>query len=257
MSKSQSILQAENLFFSYGEQTILENISCTFSGSEFVLIAGPNGAGKSTLLKLLGGILEQRAGTVLLNGERLNQLNRRRISRQIAYLPQNMEFPLHLLVRDFLYFARYPHRNFWHGFSNEDIRAVAEAAKSFNLEDFLHKSILEISGGEQRRVLLAGLAARRADCYLLDEPLNNLDPHSALQVALFLKQLKNQGKTILVVSHDFNFLWNLADRLLLIKNGRIVYDGQRRFIKELFWKVFDAEFKIIRENEQEFLIVDV
>lgn len=206
----------------HGRRTILGPLDLTLASGEFVGIVGPNGAGKSTLLRVLSGSLPPTAGSGSLFGEAL-PLSRRAapaVRSRLAFLPQRHETApeLPFTVRDVVEFGRA-------GLSDPDDGAVAEAIRVMELEGFERRLYHELSGGEQQKVQLARLWARRAELLLLDEPTAGLDPDRRERLTEAVQRLAGDGRTVVMVTHDIHDLPPACSRVLLLRAGQLVADG--------------------------------
>lgn len=219
-------LQADSLDFVYGETPVLRGVTLRVGPGERVALLGRNGAGKSTLLRLLSGTLAPTGGGVTLGGTALDALNRRAVARQMAVVPQDVRVPFAFTVREVVALGRTAHIPFLHGESRRDREAVERALRLLRLDEMAERPYTTLSGGEQQRVVLAMAVAQEPRVLLLDEPTVHLDVAHQVE-ALRLTRLLNreQGVTILAAVHDLNLAALFFERLLLLKDGRIVADG--------------------------------
>ncbi len=214
------MIEARNLRFSYGEREVLRGISLEVGEGEFVSILGPNGAGKSTLLKCLAGIL--RCDGVFLKDRPLKDYSPRELSRILAYVPQRVE-PGFLTVFDTVLLGRRPYMGLTP--SEKDLEVVEEALKRLGIEDLALKRTNEISGGELQKVSIARALAQEPEILLMDEPTNNLDLKSQLEVMRLARDFAKEGRTVIVVMHDVNLALRFAKRFVFMKDGKIIADG--------------------------------
>ena len=212
------ILAAENVSLS-GR---LSSISTAFRPGEVTAICGPNGAGKSTLLACLAGLLEPGEGAVALDGEPLADMRAEARAQAIGYLPQTPEIAWDVSVEVLISLGRIP----WRGApAGETQDAIDTAIASMDIEDFRHRPVSHLSGGERARVLMARVLATRPQWLLADEPLANLDlGHAASLIARFRDQAA-AGRGVVLVLHDLATAMNHADRVLVLDRGRLVTDG--------------------------------
>ncbi len=213
-----SQLAAQALTLRYGTRAVLRDVSLTLQAGQLTVLLGPNGAGKSTLLRALAGLQAAEAGRVLLAGGDLAALPPARRAQQIGYLPQRPDCAWALRLADMVALGRLPWRD-------RDAGAVAAALALCDLTDKAERSVHSLSGGEFMRGMLAQLFAGRPRFLLLDEPLAGLDP--AHQFAL-LAQLKTQaeaGAAVLLALHDLPLAFRMADRVVVLQDGRVVAQG--------------------------------
>lgn len=237
------IIEIKDLYFSYKDSgaPVLKNINLKIEKNEFIGIIGQTGSGKSTLVKQLNGLLKPDKGQVLLNGIDIfsnikeTQKARFKIGMVLQY-PEDQLFA-ETVFKDIAFGPE----NI--GLSQKEVRAqVLNAAKFVGLsEDILDRSPFEISGGEKRRVAIAGIIAMNPDVLVLDEPSASLDPNGR---KLLLSQIKRyheeQHKTIILISHNMEDIVNLADRVLVLENGEIKVDEST---KKLFSESSYEELK--------------
>lgn len=237
------IIEIKDLYFSYKDSgaPVLKNVNLKIEKNEFIGIIGQTGSGKSTLVKQLNGLLKPDKGQVLLNGIDIfsnikeTQKARFKIGMVLQY-PENQLFA-ETVFKDIAFGPE----NI--GLSRNEVRAqVLNAAKFVGLsEDILDRSPFEISGGEKRRVAIAGIIAMNPDVLVLDEPSASLDPNGR---KLLLSQIKRyheeQHKTVILISHNMEDIVNLADRVVVLENGEIKVDEST---KKLFSESSYEELK--------------
>ena len=202
------------------------NIDVEFSirNKEYVVILGKSGAGKSMTAKILAGIEKIGSGKIFLKGKDITYLPPEK--RGISYLPQsNTLFP-HMTVFENLEFPLKIRRIKFHK------EKLKEISNKFSIERILHKKPSDISGGEAQRVALARTILSDPEVIILDEPLNSLDFFSKVELIEFLKKLKGD-KTVIHITHDPIEAKKLADRILHMENGKILFSGSwKEFIEE-------------------------
>lgn len=237
------IIEIKDLYFSYKDSgaPVLKNINLKIEKNEFIGIIGQTGSGKSTLVKQLNGLLKPDKGHVLFNGIDIfsnikeTQKARFKIGMVLQY-PEDQLFA-ETVFKDIAFGPE----NI--GLSQNEVRAqVLNAAKFVGIsEDILDRSPFEISGGEKRRVAIAGIIAMNPDVLVLDEPSASLDPNGR---KLLLSQIKRyheeQHKTVILISHNMEDIVNLADRVVVLENGEIKVDEST---KKLFSESSYEELK--------------
>ncbi|KHK93134.1 ABC transporter ATP-binding protein [Novosphingobium malaysiense] len=205
-----------------GVKERLEALTLALNPGEITAICGPNGAGKSTLLSCLAGLLELDAGHVALDGEWLGRLRPQARARALGYLPQSPEVAWDVSVEVLISLGRLP----WRGApASEAQAAIDDAIAAMDLEDFRHRPVSQLSGGERARALMARVLATRPGWLLADEPLANLDlAHAAALVHRFCEQAA-AGRGVVLVLHDLSMAMNHADRVVVLDKGRLAADG--------------------------------
>ncbi|MBN2109501.1 MAG: ABC transporter ATP-binding protein [Methanosarcinaceae archaeon] len=213
-----------DLSFGYASTKILENISVDIHKSSFVSIVGPNGAGKSTFLKCINKILTPDRGDIHIDRRNIRQMKRMEVARNIAYVPQSSNRVFPTTVFEMVLMGRRPHLG-W--FSNEtDKEKVWHVLEEMGLDELALRNFDELSGGQQQKILIARALAQETGVILLDEPTSNLDIWHQLDVMENVKWLvNNRNVTALMVVHDLNMASKYSDRILMMKNGRIVSVG--------------------------------
>lgn len=209
--------------------TALSDVSLTVRGGETVAIVGENGAGKTTLVRHTNGLLKPTRGTVLVDGIDTRATTTATLSRKVGIAFQN---PDHQLFSDSVENeVRFALRNF--GFSEELVsKRLDWALNFFGLERYRKSSPLILSGGEKKRLTLACILAWDPDVVVLDEPTVGQDSVQKERLAQVFRMLQSTGKTIVIVSHDVEFLWPIQPRLLVMSAGKLVADGDVSEIME-------------------------
>lgn len=201
----------------------LDGVSLKIDSGETVAIVGENGAGKTTLVKHVTGLLKPAIGNVLVDGLNTRSTTTAKLSRKVGVAFQNPDHQLFSeSVEEEMAFAL---RNF--GFPPELVEErVAWGLNLFGLEDYRKSSPLVLSGGEKKRLTLACILAWDPAVVILDEPTVGQDSIQKEKLAGTIRMLTSSGKTVVVVSHDIEFLWPIQPRVIVMKAGRVVGDGQ-------------------------------
>jgi iron complex transport system ATP-binding protein len=218
------MLEARGISFAYHERLVLNDISLSLKRGEFLGFLGPNGSGKSTFLKNLLGYLKPSQGRIVFSGAEFSRVER---SRRLAFVPQNSMPPASLSVQDVVLMGRLPHiRDRWAGYGKADKQKVAETLKALGIEDMAERDVTSLSGGEMQKVIIGRCLAQEGDILLLDEATSGLDLNHTIEIMeLMRKKADDEGKTIVAVLHDLNLAAQYCDRIVLLKNGRVRYEG--------------------------------
>jgi iron complex transport system ATP-binding protein len=222
------MLDASALTIAYDHRIAVADITLSLKPGEITAIIGPNGAGKSTLLKSLNSQVSPSSGSILLDGQPLERLNRRTISRRIAVVAQEAELRFPVTVLEFVLGGRFAWAtNAGWGWETEHDLQIADAVlRETELSELSGRLMNELSGGERQRALMARALATEAPILLLDEPTANLDlSHQATLLALVRNRCDRKEAAALVVTHDINLAAQFADNLILMKQGRAVHTG--------------------------------
>lgn len=218
-------ITVNNVCFGYASAKVLENVSLEIPESSFVSIVGPNGAGKSTLLKCLNKILLPDSGNIHIDKQDLQQMKRMEVARNVAYVPQNSNRVFPTTVFETVLMGRRPHLGWFS--SEKDRDKVWEVLEQMGLDDLALCNFNELSGGQQQKILIARALVQDTGVILLDEPTSNLDIWHQLDVMECVKWLvHNRNVTALMVVHDLNMASKYSDRVLMMKNGKILSAGE-------------------------------
>jgi len=213
--------EAHDLTVAYRGAPVLYGVDLTIEAGQMVGVVGPNGAGKSTLIKAAMGLVEPHSGWVKFFGASLKQTVRR-----VGYVPQrgsvDWDFPVN--ARDVVLMGRYGRRGVLRRPSAQD-EAVADAClEKVKMGEFGRRQISQLSGGQQQRIFLARALAQEADIYLMDEPFVGVDAATESAIVEVLRELRDQGKTLIVVHHDLSSARDYFDSVVLL-NMRVIAHG--------------------------------
>jgi energy-coupling factor transport system ATP-binding protein len=222
------MIEVDNVNFTYPNGVeALKGIKLTIQNGEFVAIMGQNGAGKTTLVKHFNGLLKPTKGKVLVDGVGTRKVSVATLARNVGFVFQNPDHQLFSeTVEEEIAFAL---RNF--GFKENIIkRRVTWALNLLGLTQYRKTSPFMLSGGERKRVALASVLAWNPKILILDEPTIGQDYQQKEKLRQFILQMKAQRKTIIIVTHDVEFVAECNPRVLLMQEGKIVADGEARKI---------------------------
>lgn len=220
-----ALIRTENLTYAYyGEAPALNQVSVSIFPGEKIAVVGANGAGKSTFFLNLNGVYNPQAGEIYYKGKRIsrskadlmqlrkgvgivfqdadNQIVASTVRGEVSFGPMNMKLP-----------------------KEEVVRRVDGALEVMGLTDHKDRPPHYLSGGEKKRVSIADIIAMESEVFIFDEPTASLDPYNAEMLEGVLHNLANNGKTLLISTHDVDFAYSWADRVLVFQDGRIVADG--------------------------------
>jgi len=244
---SAPALETRGLSVTRGGKHLLNGIDVAIPAGAHAVIIGPNGAGKSTLLRCLAGLWRPDRGTVLIHGDDSRSLSRRRIAQRISYVPQIPEPSLPYTVREFVLLARYPNQKRWAASTAEDTRLADDALGQAGVKPFADRIMSSLSGGEARRVHVAAALAQGGDILLLDEPTTHMDFLHQRELHALIESLRSaQSRTIVSVSHEIHAGVSAADRLLVLREGKLLHHGApddwltHDNLRDLYGVEFDA-----------------
>mgnify|MGYP000059155999 FL=1 len=205
-------IEIKNLTVAYGENIALEDLNLNIEVGSLMALVGPNGAGKSTLIKTILKFLKQITGEIKIN------------AKTLAYVPQrnsvDWDFPTTLF--DVVEMGCYGRVGLFKRVSKEEKQKVLKAIEQVGMLEFKDRQISELSGGQQQRAFIARALVQEADIYLMDEPFQGVDSTTEKSIVEILKQLKAEGKTIIVVHHDLQTVPAYFESVALINKAVIV-----------------------------------
>ena len=226
-------IKVEHIFYTYGKKAsnstlALDDVSFNINDNEFVAIVGETGSGKSTLAQTFNALLVPDKGQVTVDQYVINYKNRK--SRKLKSLRKHVglvfQFPEYQLFEETVEKdVAFGPKNF--GDKNEEALTKAhEALKQVGLDESYYKrQPFELSGGERRKVAIAGILAINPDILIFDEPTVGFDPSSAKDLLNLIADFHKQGKTIIVITHDMDLVRRYAERVLLLEKGKLTFDG--------------------------------
>ncbi|AXI00342.1 ATP-binding cassette domain-containing protein [Sporosarcina sp. PTS2304] len=239
------MIQVRELTKFYGKKAVVEKVSVNIHRGKITSFIGPNGAGKSTLLSMVSRLMDADTGDVLLDKDKVKEMKSNDFAKRVAILKQSNFMNVKLTIRELVGFGRFPHCK--GRLQEEDERMVDQALEYMGLMDMQEAYLDELSGGQRQRAFIAMTIAQDTDYILLDEPLNNLDMKHSVQIMKILRKLVNDlGKTVVIVLHDINFASVYSDRIVALKNGKVIKDGPTCDIinSESLREIYDMDIPI-------------
>jgi len=242
-------IEAEGLHFGVNGYKILKGIDIDIDDGEFISILGPNGAGKTTLIKVLLGLYRGDDGDVYIFGKRLKSYRKKDLAKIVSFLPQSPSMDIPFQVRDIVMMGRAPYIKRFEFESRRDREAAEYAMELLNISHLASRHLVELSGGEVKRVFIAQALAQESRILFLDEPTANLDIKYQVEIFNILKNFNEKlKKTVVLITHDINHAARFAREIMLMKDGKILKRGSpssvinENIIKETFG--IDVEVKI-------------
>ena len=234
---SGTALRVDRVSFRYrndqaGRPWTVEDLSFDVRAGEVLGIVGPNGSGKSSLLKLLAGLLRPSSGQIRLGSQWIGHIAPHLLARSIAVVPQEYVQVFPFTVAETVLMGRFPHRRgSWWGMgigdeSEHDLRQAHQAMVETDVVALAGRLVSDLSGGERQRVMIARALAQEPAVLLLDEPMAFLDINHQIEICALIRRLQRERQlTVVLVSHDLNVASQSCDRVMMLKDGRIVQIG--------------------------------
>jgi iron complex transport system ATP-binding protein len=248
---STSLLQFEDIAFSYEAGVpLLSEIGISAARGQAVALLGPNGVGKTTLLRIALGWLRPSRGRVLVAGRDVAHYHRRELGRRLALVPQDERLPFDYSLHEYALLGRTPHLRSLDVPSAEDRRVAEEALATVGLSGIAERSVAVLSAGERQLLLLARALAQAPQALLLDEPSSHLDIGNKSRLFGLLRGLRESGHTLLFTTHDPQFAMNLADTVVVLKEGGIMAMGTpvETLRSDVLSAVFEAPIEVLETS---------
>ncbi|WMT51997.1 MAG: ABC transporter ATP-binding protein [Ferroplasma sp.] len=212
------MLELRNISFKRGNLNI-GPINFSLHPGEILTICGKNGSGKTSTLLALNREIKPESGEIAINGRCLKRLKSLEISRYTGYVQQELPEPLGLNVRDIMEINGFTRKYDYHDLYN--------SMEMCGVETFIDRDYSTLSGGEKRMVMISAVIYQNPEYIMLDEPSSFLDIDKINLLIKILKDLRSEGKGILLVLHDINLAYNISDSIILMKDGKIISSGTR------------------------------
>jgi len=239
------VITVRSLAKSYGERQVLSDVDLNLPAGGVIGLVGANGAGKSTLLSVIARLLGADAGTVEVGGLNVATAPGRQLATVLSVLKQDNHLAVRLTVRDLVGFGRYPHNR---GRPTEhDETIVDQALEWMDLTELADRYLDEMSGGQRQRAFVAMVLAQETPYMLLDEPLNNLDMvHSVAMMRRLRAAAHELERTVVVVMHDINMAAAWSDRIVAMREGRVILQGtpEETMTRECLSEVFGMDVPV-------------
>ncbi|MBR4098773.1 MAG: ATP-binding cassette domain-containing protein [Clostridium sp.] len=220
------MIQIQNLQYSYGKHSVLNNFSLELGEGELIFLLGANGAGKSTLFRCILGLLHDYQGDIFINGINTRSMSAKELARRISYIPQNHHPTFPYSVLDMVLMGTNHRLSPFSSPGPKEEEVALQALSQMGIQDFADRNFQELSGGEQQLVLIARALAQQGKILLMDEPTSALDYGNQIRVLDKAADLARQGYTILLSCHNPQQAFLYADRVIAMDGGNVVADGR-------------------------------
>ena len=251
------LLQSVNYSYEIDDRFRINNLSIQIPGNTITALIGKNGSGKTTLLLLMMGYLKPSAGNIMIR-DKGKFLPVEKSEGKIAFLPQNEIVSLKFTVNEFLLLGRVPFIGTFSQPALEDFEIVEKIKKELDIQQFENKRLGQISGGELQRVRIGRALVQESDILIFDEPITYLDIGAKTKIFDLMKELKDQGKTIIFTSHDPLEAFQIADNSILItKNKKVLMGSTNEILNDEGLSLcLGAPIKYGSYEDQKFLILE-
>jgi iron complex transport system ATP-binding protein len=241
-------IDVTNLAFAYpGGEPILKNISFTARTGQIISILGPNGSGKTTLLNCLANLEPLSAGTVCINGRRIDRMAPRQVARAVGYIPQVIVPSFAFTVIDYVVTGCAPYMGTFEKPAEKHYEIAYEAVRHMGIEHLAQRSYMHVSGGERQQIAIARALAQRPAFILMDEPVAHLDYGNQIKVLKTVRRLASEGLGILLTTHNPDHALLLGgDAAVLSREGTIHFGpGEKILNQEFLTELYGTELKLV------------
>ncbi len=247
------VIDIHNVSVFYREQAALLNIFLKVYQGDFLAIAGPNGSGKTTLLRVINGLAGIEKGFVNILGVRMQSLSANRVRREIGYVPQRCDInpKMPIRVKEVIMMGRYGKIGFFKNQTQEDKIVFESIVELMKIKSILDKPIGHLSGGEKQKVAIARALTQEPKILLLDEPISSLDIDAQANILELIERVhKEKLVTTVLVMHNLEFLPEGCNRMLLIKDANIIFDGaiSEALNEDILSKVYSSKIRVIHSE---------
>lgn len=249
-------LVIDGIEFGYSSLPVLKDITLDANGPQLLSIIGPNGVGKSTLIHCINRILSPNKGTVMIDGDLVNDISLKDLAKKVGYVPYSANDTFPLSVVDTVLMGRHPHATYKS--MDKDLDIVYETLKLLDIEDLAMRNFDELSAGQHQKVMLARGLVQEPEILLLDEPTSNLDIKHQMEVTRILRDLsQKKGILVIMISHDLNIAAKYSDTMIMLYGGSIYAIGTPSEVitKENIKAVYDVDSEIIDSHGRPHLIM--
>jgi len=219
-------LTVEGLHFSYGAKSVLNGVDFTINRGEIVTLLGANGSGKSTLIRCMLGFISPQKGEIKLDGQNIRAFSQKEMSLRVAYVPQTHKTVFPYSVLDVVLMGRIPHKKFFFRYSKSDMDIAFDVMEKLSISHLADRPYTEVSGGERQLAIIARALAQESDTLILDEPAGGLDYGNQIRLLEEIVKLTGKGYTFIKSTHSPEHALWIADRVLMISDGKIFADGR-------------------------------
>lgn len=252
------MIKGNDIKFTYEKnKSFIENLDVNIEEGKVTTILGPNGSGKSTLLSILCGLNKISHGEVWINNKNIKKLSYKSLAKEIATVHQQNSVPEDITVEELVAYGRTPHKTYYRGNDDEDIKIVQWAIEKTGLESLRDKAVMSMSGGERQRVFIAMALAQKSKVLFLDEPTTYLDIYHQIEILELVEELNREEElTVVMVLHDINQALKYSHNIIIMKNGKIINEGNAKKVitMDMLNKVYNIGGFINETNDETFFV---
>ncbi len=241
------MIQTSDLKVGYERNIVIDKLSLKIEEGELVSIIGPNGSGKSTLLKSIARFINKESGEILLLNKTLGSMRNGDIAKTLSVVLQHNSSPGDITVKELVYYGRSPHKKWYECRNRYDEEIVEWAIINTGMSKFHDRKVMSLSGGERQRAWIAMSLAQKTDILFLDEPTTYLDMCYQLELMQLIEDINRKfNMTIVMVLHDLNQAIRHSNRIILMKDGKIIVDGcpDEIITEEIIYDVYNVKCSI-------------
>ena len=224
-----NLIYTQSLAIGYPEgeinKILQENINLSISSGEIVSLMGQNGVGKTTFIKTLSGLHKKMSGSIYHQQKPINKISKSSLAKRLSVVLTEKPFAAHLSVIELIALGRYPYSNWLGRLNASDKHAIDLAISQTKIDYLATKKLYQLSDGQFQKVMIARALAQETDLIILDEPTAHLDLSNKVEIMLLLKSIADNGKGVLIATHDLQISLQLSDRLWLFNFNRPVLEG--------------------------------
>ncbi|GHU64350.1 ABC transporter ATP-binding protein [Clostridia bacterium] len=260
MKNIRDMMEVRDLSFAYGDQPVLRDMNFAVPAGKITTVLGANGSGKSTLFHLMTKNLKARSGSILLEGQTIEEIKLLDFARRVAIVGQSNTAPGDIKVEELVSYGRTPFRSFSQRFrtrSEEDERLISRAMEIADVEKYRDRQVGTLSGGQKQRVWIAMALAQNTKLLFLDEPTAFLDIRYQVRILKLIRRLNREyGVTVMMVLHDMNQAIRYSDSILGLKDGAIVCAGppDEVFTSDMIEKIYGIRLETVCAGGNRFVL---